>query len=119
MTNNVNTPSGIVRNRLDNMTGGWFVGAFHPAALSTSDVEVAVQHFPAGYQSAAHHHKIATEVTLLLRGEALMAGERLIAGDILTLAPGISSSFIALTDCVTVVVKHPGALNDKYVDGVL
>lgn len=119
MIKNANTPSAISHSRLDTMTGGWFVGDFSPVALSTPDVEVAVQCFPAGYQSAAHHHKIATEVTLLLSGEALMVGKKLIAGDILTLRPGVSSSFFAVTDCVTVVVKHPAALNDKYVDDLL
>ncbi len=108
----------IRRNRLSDMTCGWFVGAFSPAAFTTADVEVAVQRFPAGYRGAAHHHKVATEVTLLLSGEALMAGEHLISGDILTLAPGVSSTFAALTDCVTVVVKHPGVQNDKYPDEI-
>lgn len=115
--NNTSLPA-ICRSTLAEMTGGWFVGAFSPAAYITSDVEVAVQHFPAGYRGAAHHHKVATEVTLLLSGEARMAGEKLAAGDILTLMPGTSSSFEALTDCVTVVVKHPGVLNDKYPDEV-
>lgn len=109
-------PQNIIRSRLAEMKGGWFVGAFSPAALHTSDAEVAVQHFPAGYQSGYHHHKLATEVTLLLSGEARMGDEQLLAGDIITLMPGISASFIALTDCVTVVVKHPGVLNDKYLD---
>lgn len=111
-----NLPKGITRSRLSDMTGGWLVGAFAPAAYNTADVEVAVQHFPAGYRGAAHHHKVATEVTVLLSGRAKMAGVWLAAGDILTLAPGVSSEFEALEDCTTVVVKHPGALNDKYLD---
>ncbi|QKN79875.1 hypothetical protein A8O29_000130 (plasmid) [Scandinavium goeteborgense] len=105
------------KSRLEAMTGGWFVGAFSPAAYGTSDVEVAVQSFAAGYVGAVHHHKVATEITLLISGRALMAGELLVAGDILTLLPGVASSFEALEDCTTVVVKHPGALNDKYIDG--
>ncbi|WP_434747266.1 cupin domain-containing protein [Pantoea sp. Lu_F5_004] len=106
----------VCRSRLADMTRGWFVGAFSPAAYQTSDVEVAVQSFPAGYRGEAHYHRIATEVTLLLSGEARMAGEPLVAGDILTLMPGTSTAFEALTDCVTVVVKHPGTLDDKYPD---
>ncbi|MEN4978172.1 hypothetical protein ABEI05_08620 [Erwinia billingiae] len=108
----------IIRSRLAEMKGGWFVGAFSPAAFNTADVEVAVQHFAAGYQGDAHHHKLATEVTLLLSGEAHMADEHLLAGDIITLVPGVSAAFTALTDCITVVVKHPGVLNDKYLDEV-
>lgn len=109
---------GIKRDQLSDMKGGWFVGAFSPAAFTTTEVEVAVQHFPAGYCAEWHHHKIATEVTLLLSGRACMAGIELKSGDILTLSPGTSSSFYALETCTTVVVKLPGALNDKYLDGV-
>lgn len=109
-------PGGVKHDRLEKMTGGWFVGAFTPVAHSTPDVEVAMQHFAAGYVGASHHHKVATEVTLLISGRARMAGMEMVAGDILTLSPGVSSAFEAIEDCVTVVVKHPGALNDKYLD---
>jgi len=112
-------PSGVTRYTLSAMTGGWFVGAFSPAAYATPDVEVAVQRFASGECAPAHHHKRATEITLLVSGKAVMAGCLLFPGDILTLAPGTSSSFVALEDCVTVVVKHPGALNDKYLDEAL
>lgn len=110
--------AGVKKARLNEMKGGWFVGAFLPTAYSTEDVEVAVQHFAAGYCGEPHHHKVATEITLLLSGKARMAGELLTEGDILVLAPGVSSSFEALEDCVTVVVKHPGALNDKFIDEI-
>lgn len=101
---------------LEDMTGGWFVGDFTPAALNIPAVEVGVQSFKAGECTVSHHHKIATEVTLLLSGLAKMAGHVLKPGDILTLPPGISSTFEAIEDCVTIVVKHPGVLNDKYID---
>lgn len=109
-------PDGVKHDRLSDMTGGWFVGGFTPAAWQTTDVEVAVQQFPAGYRGTSHHHKVATEVTLLISGRARMAGVELLPGDILTLQPGTSSSFDAIEDCMTVVVKHPGVLNDKYLD---
>ena len=35
-------------------------------------------------------------------------------GDIIIIEPGEKTSFEALTDVVTVVVKHPGSKNDKY-----
>ncbi len=108
---------GLTRHRLDKMTGGWFVGAFSPAAHTTADVEVAVQVFPAGYRGLPHVHRQATEITLLLSGRANMAGELLLPGDILTLAPGTEAAFVALEDCMTVVVKHPGVLNDKFITG--
>jgi len=112
--NTATLPPGVTHSRLDEMTRGWFVGGFQPTAYFTHDVEVAVQRFPAGYKGEAHYHRLATEVTLLLQGRAVMADTVLLPGDILTLSPGVTSTFEALEDCVTVVVKHPGVPNDKY-----
>lgn len=109
------TQAFIEITKLEDMVRGWFVGNFSPAAYRTGDVEVAVQHFAKGASESPHFHRQATEVTLLLSGRARMVGRELNAGDIITLAPGSISEFEALEDCVTVVVKHPGALNDKFV----
>ena len=90
--------------RLDGMTKGWFVGAFSPTALSTEACEVAVKTYKAGEREGAHHHKIATETTLVLSGRVRMAGREWSAGDIVVLDPGESSEFEALTDAINVVV---------------
>ena len=109
--------SGQMRHdRLDKMIKGWFVGAFNPTVINTNDVEVAVKKYSAGEKEGRHYHKIATEVTLVLSGRVRMAGREWSDGDIVTLEPGFATDFEALTDAVTVVVKHPGASNDKYVD---
>ncbi len=100
--------------RLENMTKGWFVGAFAPSALTTNACEVAVKHYKAGEHERKHHHKIATEVTLVLSGRVRMLGKEWTEGDIIVIEPGISTDFEALTDATNVVVKLPGALNDKY-----
>ena len=102
-------------DRLENMTKGWFVGAFTPTVLSTNDCEVAVKKYAAGEREASHYHKIATEVTLVLSGRVRMAGREFSDGDIVTLEPGFATDFEAITDAVTVVVTNPGASNDKYV----
>lgn len=100
--------------RIEKMTRGWFVGDFEPTLHPTRDVEVAVQHFKAGDREAAHYHKIASEITVLVRGEATMNGRRLTEGDVVVLAPGEASDFQSVTDCTTTVVKIPGAPDDKY-----
>ena len=100
--------------RLDDMVGGWFVGAFTPTALHSDAAEVAVKHYAAGTVEAAHEHRIATEVTLLLSGRARMCDREVVAGDILVLPPGTVTGFEALEDCTTVVVKTPSVLGDKY-----
>lgn len=104
--------------RLDEMIGGWFVGAFQPTVLHTTDVEVSVKHYRAGDRSELHHHKIATEITLIASGEVEMNGERFITGDIVVIEPNEAADFRAIADTVTVVVKHPGAPHDKFPGGV-
>ena len=66
---------------------------------------------------ARHHHKVATELTVLVSGSARMAGRTLEAGEIVVVEPGESSDFEALTSATVVAVKIPGAPGDKYVDG--
>lgn len=101
--------------RLDDMTKGWFVGAFQPAAFTTGTVEVGIKRYSAGDCEEAHFHKIATEITLVLSGRIRMFGKEWSAGDIIVVEPGEITDFTALTDAINVVVKTPGALDDKYI----
>lgn len=99
---------------LRDMIKGWFVGQFDGALVSTGACEVAVKHYKAGDAESAHFHKVATEVTAVVSGRVRMAGREWGPGDIIVLEPGEVTDFEALTDAVNVVVKTPGALNDKY-----
>lgn len=99
---------------LSEMVGGWFVGNFAPTMLDTQAVEVAVKHYRAGDREAAHYHRIATEITVVVEGSIAMAGREWGANDIVVLDPGEATDFRALSDATTVVVKLPGAPNDKY-----
>ncbi len=103
--------------RLDSMVRGWFVGAFRPTALHSEACEVAARRYAAGDAEAEHFHLVATEVTLVLSGRVRMAGREWGAGDIVVLEPGDVSGFEALEDSMLVVVKVPGALDDKHVVG--
>jgi quercetin dioxygenase-like cupin family protein len=96
------------------MVGGWFVGNFKPSVYETESVEVAVKSYRAGDYEDAHFHKIATEITVVLNGQIRMCGREWTTGDIIVLSPGEITDFLALTDCRNVVVKVPGATNDKY-----
>ncbi len=102
---------------LSDMVKGWFVGAFSPTALQTDACEVAVKHYRAGDREDVHHHRIATEVTVVVSGKVRMCGRVWTAGDIVVIEPGEATDFEALTDAVNVVVKLPGALGDKYMGG--
>jgi len=103
--------------KLGDMVKGWFVGGFKPAAFNTEACEVAVKAYKAGDCEAAHYHKIATEITLILTGSVSMSNQTWSSGDIIVLEPGEITAFEAITDATTVVVKVPGALDDKYVVG--
>ena|ERR1700722_180026 len=100
--------------RMEPMVKGWFVGAFAPTALATDACEVAVKTSKAGDTEAAHYHKIATEVTLILSGRVRMSGKEYNANDIVVVEPNEIVPFECLEDATMVVVKVPGALNDKY-----
>ena len=100
---------------LDDMFKGWFIGNFEPSLLKTNDVEVGIKKYMAGDEEGYHYHKIATEFTVILDGTVEMSGITYTNGDIIKIEPGISTNFKALTDVTTVVVKVPGASNDKYI----
>jgi quercetin dioxygenase-like cupin family protein len=100
--------------KLREMSRGWFVGDFQPTALATDAVEAAVKEYRAGDVEPSHFHKIATEVTVIVTGEVEMNGNRYVAGDIIVIEPGEATDFRAITDVLTVVVKTPGAKDDKY-----
>lgn len=100
--------------KLGEMIRGWFVGNFEPTVYRTNEVEVAVREYRAGDSEAAHFHKIATEITVVQTGSVKMFGKIWNSGDIIIVEPNDATDFVALTDAVTVVVKIPGANNDKY-----
>jgi quercetin dioxygenase-like cupin family protein len=100
--------------KLSDMTKGWFVGNFSPAALQTNAAEVAVKTYPSGALEARHLHKVAVEITLIVSGRARMNESVYEAGDIVLIEPGDDTDFEALTDVTTVVVKVPSVSGDKY-----
>lgn len=104
------------KKNLDQFVRGWIVGGFEPTLYNTTEVEVAIQNFKQGDKEPSHCHKIATEITVIVRGKALMKGMILNEGDIVSISPGQFTDFEALEDTTTAVVKLPGAMNDKYLE---
>ena len=101
--------------KLDSMTKGWFIGNFTPSLYKTNEVEIAVKSYKAGDYEDKHYHKIATEYTVIIDGEVEMNGVRYKKNDIIVMEPGEMTDFKAITDSTNVVVKIPGANNDKYI----
>ena len=102
------------RHRLSDMKGGWFVGDFSPVVLRTPVVEVGCKHYRAGDSESAHVHRIAVELTLIASGRVRMNGVEYVAGDVVEIAPGEATDFVALDDTTTVIVKMPSVAGDKY-----
>lgn len=103
-------------NNLNNMIKGWFIGNFEPSLLKTNDCEVAVKEYKKGDYEGKHYHKIATEFTCIITGRVKMNGVEYKAGDIIVMEPNEITDFECLEDGTkNVVVKIPGANNDKYI----
>lgn len=100
--------------KLADMFKGWFVGNFEPTIYRTNDVEVAIKEYSAGDYEEAHYHKIATEITVIQSERVKMFDKIFNSGEIIVVEPNDATDFTALEDSVTIVVKIPGANNDKY-----
>lgn len=99
---------------LNDMVKGWFVGNFEPTFYKTNECEVAVKSYKKGDQEGKHYHKIATEITVVVKGRVRMFDQIFHEGDMVVVEPGDTTAFEALDDTVNVVVKIPGANSDKY-----
>jgi quercetin dioxygenase-like cupin family protein len=103
--------------KLGDMLKGWFIGDFEPSLFKTGAVEVAVKTYKKGDREAKHHHKVATEYTAIVSGQVRMNGAEYGAGDIVVMEPNEATDFECLEDgTINVVVKIPGAKDDKYVE---
>ena len=102
--------------KLSDMKGGWLIGSFQPTLMHTTAFEVALKSYQAGDKEASHHHKEAEEVTVIVSGRARMCGREMAQGDMVLLARGESTSFEAIENTTTLVVKTPSVLGDKYLD---
>jgi len=100
--------------KIAEMTRGWFVGNFLPVGFSTENCEVAFKKYNSQECEKKHVHKIATEITLIIRGTILMNSKEYRSGDIIILEPGEPADFKSITETETVVVKVPAVKNDKY-----
>ena len=104
----------MIFRQLDQMRGGWFIGNFAPTCLDTREFEVAVKHYRAGVREPSHVHRMGREFTVIVAGRALFNGREVDAGAIVEISPGEAVAFESVTDVITVVVKTPSVVGDKY-----
>jgi hypothetical protein len=104
----------MIRRKVDDLIGGWFVGAFSPTAYNTNNCEVSFKIHSKGEYIKPHYHKLADEINYLFEGSMLINGERFDAPEIFIIEKGEVARPTFITDVKLIVVKVPGALNDKY-----
>jgi len=105
----------MLKEKLSNMTRGWFIGDFEPSLLKTKYFEVGILTHKKGEEWPEHYHKIATEYTVLISGSMTICGELIEAGTIFILEPNEIADPVFHEDCTVVVVKTPSVIGDKYV----
>lgn len=99
---------------LDNMKKGWFVGDFEPTVIRTRDCEVGVKFYQAGDIENPHYHKLADELTVIIRGKVRMNENIYQAGDIVKVYRDEIIEFEAIENSITVVYKTASVSGDKY-----
>jgi quercetin dioxygenase-like cupin family protein len=102
---------------IEDMTRGWFVGNFDPAALKTDQFEVGYHRHKAGDPTQDHYHKESTEVSVILKGKILLNGKQLSSGDIFVFEPYTVSEGEYLEDTDLIVVRNASKPGDKYLVG--
>lgn len=101
--------------RIEDMVGGWFVGNFEPNAFKTELFEVSYKKHPKNEIWDIHYHEQITEINLLVRGEMILQGKKLVSGDIFILYPYEIANPTFIEDCEIVCIKTPGITNDKII----
>lgn len=104
------------KHNLSDFTKGWFIGDFSPSLLPTKNFEVSIKRYKSGSIEMTHHHKVATEFTVIISGKVEMNSRVFQENDIIEIAPGESADFKVIEDTITCVVKLPSVRDDKYLD---
>jgi hypothetical protein len=99
---------------LNDFTKGWLVGDFLPALINSKDVEVGIKYYKKGDKETRHVHKISTEYTIIISGKVLMNSSVYNEKDIVKVLPGEYTDFNCLEDTITLVIKTPSVIGDKY-----
>jgi len=99
---------------IEDFKGGWFIGDFEPSLLKTKDFEISVKYYKIGDEEDRHVHKIADEYTIVISGVIEMNGLEFKTKDIILVEKGEFVKFKVLTDAITIVIKVPSIIGDKY-----
>ena len=99
---------------IKDMRGGWFIGDFEPSVFKNCFFEVAHHKHEKGHTAEYHTHKIAQELTYILKGKMKVSGKILTEGDIFIYEPYEVADATVIEDVDLIVVKWPSVPSDKY-----
>jgi quercetin dioxygenase-like cupin family protein len=100
---------------IKNFNNGWFIGNFEPSIFKNCFFEVAHHKIAKGFAGPLHYHKIAEEVTYIVKGKLIADGRKLAAGDMFVYHPKEVSNVTFLEDTDLIVIKWPSVPTDKYI----
>ena len=93
---------------------GWIIGDFEPSIFKNQFFEVAHHKHKAGEYPPKHTHKIATEVSYIIKGELIASGKNLRKGDMWIYEPNDIADVSFIKDTELIVIKWPSIPSDKY-----
>lgn len=100
--------------KLNDFIKGWIFGDFEPSIVRIKEFEIAIKEYKAGDTEKAHVHKVADEYTCIVTGRVKMNGNTYDKNDIVLIEKTESTDFVALEDSITLVIKLPSLIGDKY-----
>jgi quercetin dioxygenase-like cupin family protein len=74
--------------KIEDYFKGWVVGNFNPSLFKTENFEVAVKYYKKDDYEPEHYHKVATEITIITKGNVVMNGTSYSEGNVITIEPG-------------------------------
>ena len=99
--------------QVDQFHQGWLIGAFSPSLVRTKEFEIGIKRFSLGQSEPCHFQKIASEITIVIEGRILLAGQECGPGEGVLIPPGVHGTFESLSPSLVIAVKIPSAPQDK------
>lgn len=100
---------------LENFDRGYFIGDFPKALVRTNAFEVSYKYHKKEDKHEKHYHKFTTEFVLITKGNVIVNGTKIGAGNIFILEPYMVNEIEYLDDVELVIVKSPSLPNDRVV----
>jgi hypothetical protein len=104
----------MIQANIVDFKAGWFVGDFEPSIFKNPFFEVAHHSHTKGQQTLPHYHAVTNELNYIVKGELIVSGKHLNAGNMWIYEPKEISDVEFLSDVDLIVVRWPSIPSDKY-----